>query len=85
MKKTVESLKTLSRDFIIAGVIILLLSAYYLVIKAGIPYQDPTPELQLRYTVNSHVGDELLTAGLTALIVGIVGRVVTGIIGKNVK
>ena len=85
MKKTVESLKTLSCGFIIAGVIILLLSAYYLVIKAGIPYQDPTPELQLQYTVNSHVGDELLTAGLTALIVGIVGRVVTGIIGKNVK
>ena len=85
MKKTVESLKTLSRGFIIAGIIILLLSAYYLVIKAGIPYQDPTPELQLRYTVNSHVGDELLTAGLSALIVGIVGRVVTGIIGKNVK
>lgn len=85
MKKAVESLKTLSRGFIIAGVIILLLSAYYLVIKAGIPYQDPTPELQLQYTVNSYVGDELLTAGLTALIVGIVGRVVTGIISKNVK
>ncbi len=85
MKKTVESLISLSRGFIIAGVIILLLSAYYLVIKAGIPYQDPTPELQLQYTVNSRVGDELLTAGLTALIVGIVGRVVTGIIGKNIK
>ena len=83
MKEAVESLKTLSRGFIIAGVIILLLSAYYLVIKAGIPYQDPTPELQLQYTVNSYVGDELLTAGLTALIVGIVGRVVTGIIGRN--
>ena len=85
MKKTVESLKSLSRGFIIAGVILLLLSAYYLVIKAGIPYQDPTPELQLQYTVNTRVGDELLTAGLTALIVGVVGRVTTGIIGKNVK
>ena len=85
MKKTVESLKSLSRGFIIAGVILLLISAYYLVIKAGIPYQDPTPELQLRYTVNSQVGDELLAAGLTALIVGITGRVTTGIIGKNAK
>ena len=85
MKKTIESLKSISRGFIIAGVILLLLGAYYLFIKAGIPYQDPTPELQLRYAVSSRVGDELLTAGLTALIVGIVGRVVTGIIGKNVK
>ena len=85
MKKAIDSLKSLSRGFIIAGIIILLLGAYYLVIKAGIPYQDPTPELQLQYTVNNRVGDELLTAGLTALIVGVVGRVVTGIIAKKAK
>ena len=38
----------------------------------------------MKYSIIA-IGDELLIAGLTALIVGIVGRVVTGIIGKNVK
>ena len=85
MKKTVDSLKSLSRSFIIAGIILLLIGAYYLVIKAGIPYQDPPLELQIQYTVNSRVGDEMLTAGATALIVGVVGRVVTGIICKKYK
>ena len=37
---------------ILAGVIIFFIGAYYCVIKAGIPFQDPPLELQIQYAVH---------------------------------
>lgn len=48
---------------ILSGVIILLIGLYYYVIKAGIPYQDPTLELQIQYAVNLEIGNVLLKTG----------------------
>ena len=44
---------------VLAGVIIFVIGAYYEVIKAGIPYQDPPLELQIQYAVNLGIGDAL--------------------------
>ena len=65
-----------TNGLIIAGALILLLGAYYSVIKAGIPYQDPPLELQIQYAVNMGIGDELCKVGLSVLTVGIVGRII---------
>ncbi len=52
-----------------AGIMILAVGLYYCVIKAGIPYQDPSLKIQIEYAVNSGIGEVLtkLGAGITFL------------------
>lgn len=58
---------------ILSGLIILLIGLYYQAIKAGIPYQDPPLELQIKYAVNMGIGNVLLKTGtIIFLISGIV-------------
>ena len=76
-------LKDLFNGFIIAGVVIFMIGVYYAVVKAGIPYQDPTLELQIKYDVNSGIGSVLLRTGGVVLVIGGVLRIVTGIVSKK--
>ena len=76
-------LKDLFNGFIIAGVVIFMIGVYYAVVKAGIPYQDPTLELQIKYAVNSGIGSVLLRTGGVVLVIGGVLRIVTGIVSKK--
>lgn len=58
---------------ILSGLIILLIGLYYQAVKAGIPYQDPPLELQIKYAVNMGIGNILLKTGtIIFLISGIV-------------
>ena len=82
MNKKIRLLKTVSLAFILAGVIILLIGAYYLVVKAGIPYQDPPSELQIKYAVNMGVGHELFKDGLIVTALGLLGRILSRLLGK---
>lgn len=41
---------------VLLGIIILFIGLYYVIIKAGIPYQDPTPELLQKYNNYTHTG-----------------------------
>ena len=45
-------LKKIFSSLIISGAVILLIGLYYMMIKAGIPYQDPTTEMQIQYEIN---------------------------------
>ena len=83
MNKKNQFLKNLSLAFLLAGVIILLIAAYYSIVKAGIPYQDPPPELQIQYAVNTGIGDELFKAGLIVVALGILGRMISRILDKR--
>ncbi|MBO7335856.1 MAG: hypothetical protein J6U42_02850 [Lachnospiraceae bacterium] len=76
-------LKDLFNGFIIAGVVIFMIGVYYAVVKAGIPYQDPTLELQIKYAVNSGIGSVLLRTGGIVGVIGGVFRIVTGIVSKK--
>ena len=78
-------LKKLLFSVIIAGVIILLIGLYYLVIKAGIPYQDPTPELQFKYSVNMKVGETLTLLGFVITTAATLCRIIIGIISSEKK
>ena len=73
----------IANGLMIAGVVILLISAYYLVIKAGIPYQDPPPDLQIKYAVNAGVGEELFKNGSIGFVIGLAGRIVTWLLHKK--
>ncbi len=71
-------LKRLFTSIILAGILVLSAGLYYLVIKAGIPYQDPTPELQLQYSINMGIGDVLTKIGLCTTIAGSICRFILG-------
>ena len=83
MNKKNQFLKNISLAFLLAGVIILLIAAYYSIVKAGIPYQDPPLELQIQYAVNMGIGDELFKTGLIVTAIGIIGRIISRILSNR--
>jgi hypothetical protein len=54
------------------GILIVISGFVYDVVFAGIPYQDPTPELQARYDFHSAVAGSLYTTGGVVFLLGIV-------------
>jgi len=69
MKRLIQSIATP-----VIGILIVVSGVVYDVLFAGIPYQDPTPELQARYDFHSSVagwfykvGGILFLAGLLAI------------------
>lgn len=55
---------------IFAGVLLFFMGLYYWIVKAGIPYQDPPPELQIQYAVNMGIGNTLVRNGFLITICG---------------
>ncbi len=70
-------------SLIISGAIILLIGLYYMIIKAGIPYQDPTTEMQIQYAINMGIGDVLSLTGFCMTAGAAIIRIILGIIGKK--
>ena len=52
-------------------------------IKAGIPYQDPTPELQIKYAVNTEIGEVLIGKGFAIVVCGGIISLICGLISKR--
>ena len=71
-----NTIKKVSGSIILAGVIIFLIGAYYSVVKAGIPYQDPTPEMQIQYAVDSKIGETLAGCGFGLTVLGVIVRLI---------
>lgn len=65
-----NKVREISNAILFSGLILLLIGAYYLIIKAGIPYQDPTVELQIKYAVNDGIGSVLSELGLIFILIG---------------
>ena len=70
----------LLNSLILAGVILLFMGSYYWMIKAGIPYQDPTLEMQIQYTIDLRIGQILLGNGFLIAICGGVIRLILKLI-----
>jgi hypothetical protein len=64
-----------TRGLITCGLVLLLVWFVYASFFAGIPYQDPTPEMSANYAFHSSVSNAILVIGLGALFVGMVGGV----------
>lgn len=69
----------------LAGVIIFFIGSYYTIIKAGIPYQDPPLDLQIKYAVNMGIGETLVANGFVIAICGGMIRLLFGVIRKKYK
>lgn len=58
-KEWKELIEKASLSLIVIGFIILVIGIYYVVVKAGIPYQDPTEYLLLKYESYTYTGKVL--------------------------
>ena len=83
--KVIKILKSILLGLIFAGVIMLVVGLYYQEIKAGIPYQDPTEEMQLQYTIYWKIGEELMYDGFMIGSTGIVLRIIVFIVERYIK
>ena len=68
--------KEICNAVLFAGLIVLAVGVYYRTIKAGIPYQDPTMELQMQYAINYGIGNILSKLGLVFAACGGVMRAI---------
>ena len=57
---------------LLAGIVIIMSGFVYDVLFAGIPYQDPTPELQARYDFHSAVAGWFYKTGGILFLVGLI-------------
>jgi hypothetical protein len=55
-----------------SGVLLLIIGVIYDVIFAGIPYQDPTPEMSARYAFHSYIASIFYWIGGGAFLFGVV-------------
>lgn len=83
MKRHVSTLKQFSLSAIISAIVILCTGLFYLIVKSGIPYQDPTLAMQIQYSVNMGIGKELSRIGLCMAITGAILRISLEIFGGN--
>lgn len=83
MNKAERISKRILDSIILAGVIILLIGLYYVLLKAGIPYQDPPLELQIKYAVDMGVGRELAKDGFWLVVFGGAARILFGLIRRR--
>ena len=77
----INRLKTLFLGFIIAGVL-QLVAAMILMLRAGVPYQDPNVEMVIEWTSYNVAATYLAQFGLAALLLGGIGLGVSLLTGK---
>ena len=68
---------------LLSGAILFLIGLYYAMFKAGIPYQDPPLELQIKYEINMGIGSTLLKTGAPLILAGVIGLIVSIVIRKK--
>ena len=61
---------------IAAGLFLLLGGFIYDIMFAGIPYQDPTPEMSARYSHHAHIVSAICWLGVGVFLVGCVGGII---------
>ena len=61
---------------IIAGIILFLIGFYLAAIKGGIPYQDATTQLQIKWQAYHIAGEWNMTAGLILTFCGVLSKIV---------
>jgi hypothetical protein len=61
---------------IASGFVLIIAGFVYNVVFAGIPYQDPPPELVARYNTHTTIAQTITTTGIITMLAGIVGGIV---------
>lgn len=83
MRQTCKTiLCRLCSSAILAGLVLFVIGLYYMVIKAGIPYQDPPLELQIKYAIHMGIGEILVQDGCLLLLGAGIARLVLWMLFK---
>lgn len=82
-EKTKYRLCQIINSVILAGIILFFMGLYYFIVKAGIPYQDPTLEMQIQYTIDLGIAEILLGNGFVITICGGIIRLLFRLIWKK--
>ena len=61
---------------LILGMIIICGGFTYDIMFAGIPFQDPTPELVASYNLHANIASMIRLAGMVVFVTGIIGGVI---------
>jgi len=64
-------MKRTGKYTIAIGLLIIVAGFIYDIMFAGIPYQDPPVELQIKYDHNQKIASQIMTAGQYGLAAGI--------------
>lgn len=80
-----KAIKILLDIVIAAGVLILFAGLYFWLIKAGIPYQDPTSDMKLQYAKNIRTGEILIAVGFLVSVLAPIPRIIVGIAARRRK
>lgn len=83
MEEKIRNYRHKINSVILAGVFLFFIGLYYWMIRAGIPYQDPSIELQIQYAVDMKVGTVLLRNGFVIMIGGGIIRLFLGLLLKR--
>ena len=75
-----ERVKQIFNSVIFAGVIIMFIGGYFYIIKAGLPYQDPTEDMIVRWSAYAYAGKICLSYGSVICFVGLVGKIICKIL-----
>lgn len=63
-------MKWLPVSVLLLGVVVILAGFVYDVLFAGIPYQDPTPELAAHYALHAGIARTISQVGLAFVLLG---------------
>lgn len=69
---------------IAAGIFLLLGGFFYDVIFAGIPYQDPTPEMSARYDFHAHIASVIRWIGFGVFLFGSIAGIM-GLLARRFR
>ena len=61
--------------FICAGIFLFIAGFVYQIVFAGIPYQDPTPELSARFDLHTQIASTISWVGVGAFLCGVCGGI----------
>ncbi|WP_284650927.1 hypothetical protein [Flavobacterium terrisoli] len=66
----------LKKHLFLIGIVIIAIGFVYDLVFAGIPYQDPSPQLLEKYNQNAFVSDLIIKFGLFITLIGIVFKII---------
>ena len=65
----------IKKHLIKIGLALIVVGFIYEMVFAGVPYQDPTEEMVIRYNRNELISITIMQMGLAALVAGILVKV----------
>jgi len=77
-----NALRNLIAIAVLLGILLIGAGFAYDVVYAGLPYQDPTPEMTLRFNHHKAIAKRIMHAGGLVFAVGIVSGILSLLTGR---